>query len=475
MGSTPALTLSDIVDVVVLISPESASAPTFNHGLIIGPTAGVVTHNERLASYTSLSALLTAGYTLTEPEYLAAAEYFGQSPAPNLLWVGFQDPTSINNATVGSSGGSGYAVGDIVTITQGGASGGQVQVAAETGGAVTAITLLPLADGTSYSNANNLATVAVSPSVGTGLTIDITGVGESVLTALLNCRNLNSDFYGVMSTAAVTADHEAIAAYVQSATPPMIYFYGTHDSNVPTSATTDVFSYMQSNNYNRVFGQYSTTQGGTYPNNIYCGAAAMGIAMGLNTGLAGSYFTMFAKNEVGVTSEPLTGQQVQYINGASLSTKGKNGNVLSNFANAYTFLWKGTMGSGQFLDLILFLDVLSAQIQYNIMNLLTELPAVPLTDAGEQQLIHCVNQACQYLQQIGFISSGTWNGVTIQLTSTLGIVPGQAIPNGYLAIAAPFSTQSSAARAARQAMPIYLAIICTDAAQSVLVGVYVQS
>ena len=468
--STPALPLSDIVDVVVMISPQAASAPTFNHGLIIGPTAGVVTHAQRLADYTSTSAMLTAGYTNTDPEFIAAELYFDQSPPPNLLWVGFQDPSSIKTITLGSSGGTGYAVGDVFTVTQSGGSGGQATVTAETSGVVTAISLNILSDGTGYTVANNLATVAVSPSVGTGLEVDITAVGETPLVAVENCRNLNSDFYGVMSTAAVTADHEAIAAYVQSATPPMLYFYATSDSNVPTGGTGNVFSYMKSLSYSRVFGQYTTTQSGLYPNNVYAGAASMGIAMGLNTGLASSYFTMWGKNEIGVASEPLTGAQLTVINGASLASTGNNGNVLSNFANAYTFLWKGTVGSGQYLDLILFLDVLSAQIQYNIMNLLTSQPAIPLTDAGEQQVIHCVNQACQYMAQIGFISSGTWEGVTL-----LNLEAGDAIPGGYLAQAYPIAQLSAAARAARQLQPIYLAIICTDAAQSVLVGVYVQS
>lgn len=471
--SSPALPLSDIVDVTILISPQAASAPTFNHGLVIGPTAGIVNHSQRLAPYTGTSAMLSAGYSSSDPEFISAEEYFGQSPAPNLLWVGYQDATSIQTVAVGNSGGTGYAEGDIVTVTQGGASGGQVVVTAESGGVVSAVAVVTLSDGTGYSNANNLATVAVSPSVGSGLTVNITAIGESPLVALENCRNLNSDFYGVYITTAVTADHKAIAAYVQSATPPMLYFYNTSDANVLTGSS-DVFSYMKANGYQRVFGQYTTTQSGLFPNNIYAGAAAMGIAMGLNTGLAGSYFTMWGKQEIGISPEPLTAAQLTVINGASLASTGNNGNVLSNFANAYTILWKGTVGSGRYLDLTLFLDVLTAQIQYNIMNLLVSQPAVPLTDAGEQQLIHCVNQACQYMQQIGFISSGIWDGPTIQLTPTVGLTPGTSISGGYLAFAAPFSTQAAGARAARQAMPIYLAIICTDAAQSIAVGVYVQ-
>ena len=75
---------------------------------------------------------------------------------------------------------------------------------------------------------------------------------------------------------------------------PVAVYQSTSDANVLTGSS-DVFSYMKANGYQRVFGQYTTTQSGLFPNNIYAGAAAMGIAMGLNTGLAGSYFTMWGK------------------------------------------------------------------------------------------------------------------------------------------------------------------------------------
>src|SRR5580700_8433928 len=373
--SSPALPLSDIVDVVVLVSPQAASAPTFNHGLIFGNTTGAITHAQRIIQVTSAAQLITAGYTTSSPEYIAAEIYFSQSPAPLLLWVGFQDPTSLKTVIPHSgNAGTNYIVGDIVTVVQGGASGGECTVATiGGGGAVTGLAVVTLNDGTGYAVASALSTTGGS---GTGLEVDISAVGETPLLALENLRAINADWYGCMSTTAVTADHEAIALFVQSCQPPAIYFYYTADANVPTGGAGNVFAYMKANSYSRAFGQYATTQGGAASNNVYAGAAAMGVAMGLNTGLANSYFTMFGKGEVGITAEPLNATQLGVINGASLNNTGNNGNVLSNFANAYTLLWKGTMGNGQYLDLILFLDVLTAQIQYNVMNLLVSQPAV---------------------------------------------------------------------------------------------------
>jgi hypothetical protein len=127
------------------------------------------------------------------------------------------------------------------------------------------------------------------------------------------------------------------------------------------------------------------------------------------------------------------------------------------------------VGSGQFLDEILNIDILTAAIQYNCMDLIIDNPSIPMTDPGETLLIHAVNQACQSMVLRGFIAPGVWDGVTI-----INLTAGQPLVNGYLAQAFPYNTQSASARAARQAMPVYLAIIEAGSAQSVLVGVYVQ-
>jgi hypothetical protein len=76
---------------------------------------------------------------------------------------------AIQYVSVGA-GGSGYAIGDALTVTQGGASGGQVTVASVNGsGAVTGVT--PRLAGTGYSVANVLATTG---GTGSGATVNIT-------------------------------------------------------------------------------------------------------------------------------------------------------------------------------------------------------------------------------------------------------------------------------------------------------------
>jgi len=461
MSSPATLPLSNIVDVIVEVSPIAPPVPTFNQGLIVGsspviPSFGGV--NNRIRQYQSTAAMLSDGFSTNSPEYIAAQIYFSQSPAPQFLWVGRQDLTSIAAVAVGASGGTGYTVGDILNVVEGGASAGQVKVATVGGGGVvTGVTLLQ--DGTGYTVSNNNATTG---GTGTGCQINITSIGETPLVAIQACRAANFQWWGCMSVTAVTADHVAIAAWIQTATPVGFYFYSTSDNSALAGTAGNVFSVMKAASYNRVLGIYSTTQGGAFPNNTYAAAAVMGAAMGLNTGLANSAYTLKFKQLVGVTVEPLTLTSIGVI-------EGNNGNIYLSYANVYTFMEQGVTPSGQFFDEIINLDMLSSNIQFNIMNLLTENPKIPQNNAGQTQLIHAVNQACEAARVIGFLGPGVWTGVTI-----LNLSEGENLPNGYIVQSPPYSQQSTSDRQARKSMPIYAAILEAGAVHSVLIGVFVQ-
>lgn len=459
MASPATLPLSEIVDVEIFVSPQAPPLPTFNQGLIVGPSTHIPSVgglNPRIRQYASLAAMSTDGFLITDPEYIAASLYFGQSPPPAILWIGRQDLTAIETVAI-NAGGTGYSVGDKLTVTQGGASLGIVQVTTAPGGVITGLSVFQ--GGTGYAVANGLATTG---GTGTGATVNILTIGESALQALQACRIASLQWWACMVTDAAKADHEAIAAWIQTATPVGCYFFTTADADALSGIAGNVFSVLKAANYNRVFGQYSTTQSGAFPNNAYACAAAMGIAMGLNTGLANSAFTMKFKTEVGVATEPLSLTSVGVI-------EGNNGNLYLSYGNTFSFLEQGVVSNAQFFDEILNLDMLSSAIQFAIMDLLVGSPKIPQTDAGQTQLIAAVNDALEAAYVRGFIGSGVWNGVQI-----LNLKPGQSLPKGYSVQSPPYSQQSASDRQARKSMPIYAAIIEAGAVHSVLIGVYVQ-
>ena len=135
MTLTPPLALSNLIDINVTVSPGAVVAPTFNQGLFVGPSAVIPSYgvNPRLRQYPSTTAMLSDGFTSTEPEYIAAQIYFSQTPQPQFIWIGRQDLTAIQTAIPHSgNAGTSYQVGDQITVVQGSANYGVLTVSTET-------------------------------------------------------------------------------------------------------------------------------------------------------------------------------------------------------------------------------------------------------------------------------------------------------------------------------------------------------
>lgn len=366
--------------------------------------------------------------------------------------------------SIGSVG-SGYKAGDTITPTQGSATGALLNVlTVGSAGQVLTLGTTAGAQGTGYSVANALPTTTSGS--GTGLKVNITAIGETLVQAAEACRLASAVWWAYMGCGATDQDHLDNAAWASPQWQNVFYFGSSVTAAIAASnSTTDVASQMKTLKY-KTFSTYGTTQSALYPNNIYEAAATMGVAMGLNTGLANSFFTLAHKALEGIATEPLT--QTQYT-----TVTGKNFNVYANFS-PYSMLEQGLCSDGNPFYLYLFTALLVVNLQYNVLNLLTSQGAVPQDNYGQAQLLHAANQACDLLASMGFIAGGIWNGPTLtvgNVTVTSGVTP---LPSGYLNMSAPYSQQSSAARAAGQSMPIYTLIITAGAVGSVLIGVNVQ-
>lgn len=462
MATTP-LPISDLITVSISAAASPVAPRQFNQGLIIGSSVVIPSYgnNSRLRQYASVAAMLTDGFLTTSPEYLAASLYFAQNPSPLLVWIGRQDLTSIQTATPASGfAGTDYAVDDVIGVVQGGGSNGFLQVTSiGGGGAVTGLATIPGKQGTGYSVATDLATTGGS---GTGLEVDITAIGDTLLQAVEACALVNQNWYGFMCIGAADSDHEALALYSTDNWLNSFYFLSSSDAGIPANTTGNLASTLKSlKDY--CVGMYNTTQGGLYLDNVYAAAALLGVYCGLNTGLAGSYFTLAHKSLVGIEPEPLT--QTQYS--AILSN---NFNVCADFGAFDGLVEPGITSSGLYFDQLLFRATLVNLIQTNIMDLLISVPVVPQTDAGEHQLIAQVENACSTMAGVGYIAPGTYTGAPL-----LSLVTGQALPLGYIVQAPSYATLSPSAIAARQAAPIYATILEAGGVNTVTVQLNVQS
>jgi hypothetical protein len=318
-----------------------------------------------------------------------------------------------------------------------------------------------LTDGFSSTSAEYLAAQAYFSQIPTPfyLWIGVQGPTETPLQAAQACRVASPDWYLFTIQGAIDDDIVAVSQWVQTASPVAQYFWQTSSPDCLTGIN-DPFSILTRATLNRYIGTYITTQGGTALNNNYFAAGLMGLVMGRNTGLAGSYFILPFKNVIGMIVEPVTAGQFNTING-------NNGNVYSSYANTYNSLSPGVTGSGQYFDQILGIDMLVSDLQYDMTNTLFLYPAIPQTDEGQSVLIQSANTSCSKSVNRGFLSPGVWQGQTI-----LKLQAGMSIP-GYLN-QSPTYASLGAKPANRQAAPIYCAVILSEAVQSVLIAVYVQ-
>jgi hypothetical protein len=470
------LPLSIIANVTVVTSSPQVAAPTFNTGLIIGPSTVISSYgaNSRVRQYlaaTYATAMISDGFTINQPEYLAAQMYFSQSVPPQALFVGRQDLTAISamNATTGQLG-TGYVVGDTVSVTQSGASNGQLRVSTVgVGGSVTGLTVIGNQQGTGYAIGSALVTT--TSGAGTGLKVDITAIGETCVQAAGACRVAESRWYPFMVTSAVDADHIALSAWALGQIGT-IYLGTTGTAAVLNGQAGNVLKTIYGASSKRTWMQYATTQGG-YSNQIYFVAAVMGQMMSSNTQLQNSVFTEKFSGGVplsGVYTEPIT--DVNLIANIEGSTPGlgPNGNLYLNYGGAFNVLEQGTMMAPlTFFDQILNLDMLAANIQYAVLNALTSAPKIPQTDAGQQILIQAVETALDASASIGFIAPAVWKGQTI-----LNLSSGTALPLGYMVQSPKYTTLTDAQIQSRQAPPIYVALIEAGAVHFVTIQVLVQ-
>ena len=466
--STQPFPLSQILNVTVVVTP-SAAGPAFNQALIVGSSNSIpsVGANSRMRLYESL-ADVAVDFAASTSEYKAAALYFGPYPAPTYLWIGRQDLTAIVTAVIATPG-TGYALGDLVTVVQAGGSLGVLRVT-EVSGTVP-VSVEVVSGGTGYTAAS-----ALPVDLAGGLTVDIT-VGETPAEAIAICRRTTGSWYACMYVGTATdPDHIAIADYVETAQPASMYFLTSGSADILTegsSPASNLFALLQLAGYTRTFSVYSTTVEGAYPSNEFASAAVLGAAMARVTGLANSYFDIMFKAIVGVNPEALTIAQAQHIAGSvDRSVTGLNGNVIVLYQNGAIWCQSGVMASGDWFDQVLFLDMLVNDMQTSGVALLIDSPSVPITEVGVLQMKNAIGGACERSQAMGFIGpSGVWEGPTIG-SGAGALTKGSSLPKGYFLYAQPVSTWTR--RAERVMPPITVALVMAQSGHSLSVTVLVQ-
>jgi hypothetical protein len=368
----PTLSLNDIINVTLTVSPVAIIRAGYNLGLIIGKST-IISAVTRVKTYASLAEMIADGWTGSEVEYLAAQAYFAQNPRPQKIAIGRWD--------------------------------------------------------------------------GTG--------AETALQAITACRAANTDWYAAMfASAIVKADITAIAAYIESAIPVSAFFFTTADADVPLGTAGNVFLTLKASAYRRTTGMYSATA-----NNI---ASVLGYAMGAMTELQNSAYTLANKAFASMAVDALTTTQITNILNAY-------GNVYVNRGSTYNVYQNGYMASGTAFDEVINLDVLTNDIQTNVMTLLQSATKIPQTEGGVTSIVNAITTACENAVSRNILAPGIWTGAPVLNVST-----GDFLSKGYLIMADTIANQSANDRAARKSPPIYVLVKMAGAVQSVVINVNVN-
>lgn len=86
------LPVSSVVNVSISLAALAAGPRSFGSLLILGTTSGVIDTIERMREYSGIAGV-AEDYGVDDPEYKAALAYFGQSPKPRTLYIGYWDKT----------------------------------------------------------------------------------------------------------------------------------------------------------------------------------------------------------------------------------------------------------------------------------------------------------------------------------------------------------------------------------------------
>lgn len=482
------LSVSDVVNVSIVMSPVAAATRNFGSLLILGSSA-VVDTTERMRLYSSLDGVV-ADFGTSAPEYKAAALYFGQTPQPSVLYIGrwAQSATSavlhggvlttaqqaIANFTAVSSGGLRITVDGVLKSLAGinlsgvtNLNGVASAVTTALAGAATVVwnANLKRFDVTSATTgATSTITYASAPASGTDISAlmglqtgqasaPVAGIAaESLLTAVSALADKSNAWYGlyVAANSVSDADHIAVAGFIEATGNSRIYGVTISSTTVLDAVnTTDLASRLKALGYERTFTQYSGSI-------AHAAASIFGRAFTVDFNGSNTTLTIKFKQEPGVVAEDLTETQAATL-------KAKNCNVFAAYQNGTAIIQEGVMANGYFFDEVHGTDWLQNDVQTAVYNLLyTSTTKIPQTDQGINRIVATIASRMVQARVNGLIAPGVWTSDGFGALNS-----GDTLAEGFYIYAPPVASQSAADRAARKAPVIQCAAKLAGAVHSV--------
>ena len=280
-------------------------------------------------------------------------------------------------------------------------------VAAITANTLTSVSATDNLDGSFELTDSSTFSLSVSEAILSkefGLIMSSFTTLNTITADLTAISNVDDDWYALASTTRDPDDVKLIAAWVETRTK----IFGTASDDLDTinvavgSDTTSVAAVFNQLSYTRSFVMYHADAASDFPECAWFGKTLPTIP--------GSITWKF-KTLSSIAYNTLTTTQ-------SLNARNKK-------ANTYEFLGglgvtrEGTMGVGEFIDIIRGVDWLTARIQENVYSLLVNSPKVPYTSNGiatvEAEIRRALNQGVAN----DFIASDPVYTITVPVASAV--------------------------------------------------------
>lgn len=391
------MSLSDLINVQITANTSSPSQAGYGVPLI----AAYHTHyTDRARAYSSLAAMVTDGFSTTEPAYLAATVLCGQNPRPPSFKIGRRALPTTQVLTITCTDavqGDVYSftvAGNLVTYT--------VLAAATTSTVAAAIEALIVAFAIPHCTPS-VATNVITLTMAAGYLIDVkqdalhttfadVSTDPGVATDLAAIAAYDNNWYGLALDSNSSAEIQAAASWVEANTKLACYTNSdTINGSTPGTDTTSVAYKIKNSAYARSLVWFQQSQLLSY--------LGVGILAQRLTATPGSDNWAW-KTVAGVPQDNLTETVFQNV-------LAKNGNVYVTLANLGTTLY-GTSGSGAYADITRFVDWLTSTIQTNVFTQLVNSPKIPFTDLGVDSLITTIMGVLDQGVTAGGLVSGSY-------------------------------------------------------------------
>lgn len=395
--------MSDAITEIVQVSITAATAVPTQKGFGIPMVVAYHTHNSDLYRiYTSANAMLSDSFTAFEPAYLMVQSIFNQNPSVQQVMVGRIPSATARTFTLLMTD---FTAGNVSTLVLTGKDGvvhtlsrtipGSSSAIAEAGAWVTLINTAMSGLGTAANGGT--ATVTFTPTT-TGDKVYASGINRSEMTytdtaaavgyatVLGSLINANPNWYGLAIQDSDSANVQATAAWAES---QAVIFIPNNTDGVELTGSPVLGAALLAASYKRTGLSWTGS-----PQN-YGGAAWLGIMLPFTPGSA----TWMFKTLTGVAVDSLSPTERANLDA-------QNTNHYDPIAGINIMRY-GKAAGGQYLDITVGIDWLSATMKTAVYALLANLPKIPETDVGIAMVSGAMSAVLAQGERNGFLVPGS--------------------------------------------------------------------